>query len=86
VVTEALEAGVPVHVVRRMAGHSTVITTLDHHAHVRDQALRDAAATMKPLIVLDGSADGSSRTTGGISTPTSWTRQPMYSVRDELEK
>jgi len=45
-VTEALEAGVPVHVVQRMAGHSTVITTLAHYAHVRDQALRDAAAIL----------------------------------------
>ena len=42
-VTEALEAGVPVHIVQRMAGHSSVQTTLAHYAHVRDSALRDAS-------------------------------------------
>jgi len=42
-VTEALEAGVPIHVVQRMAGHSSVATTLGHYAHVRDAALREAA-------------------------------------------
>ena len=41
-VTEALEAGVPIHVVQRMAGHASVQTTLGHYAHVRDAALREA--------------------------------------------
>lgn len=42
-VTEALEAGVPVHIVQKLAGHSAVQTTLGHYAHVRDAAMRDAA-------------------------------------------
>jgi integrase len=45
-VTEALEAAVPVHVVQRMAGHAAVQTTLGHYAHVWDQALRDAALAL----------------------------------------
>jgi len=45
-VTEALEAGVPVHIVQRMAGHAAVQTTLGHYAHVRDPALRDAAVAL----------------------------------------
>jgi len=45
-VTEALEAGGPVQVVRRMAGHAAVQITLGHYAHVRDQALRDAAGAL----------------------------------------
>lgn len=45
-VTEALEAGVPVHVAQRMAGHAAVQTTLGHYAQVRDQALRDAAEAL----------------------------------------
>ena len=42
-VTDALEAGIPVHVVQKMAGHTAVQTTLGHYAHVRDKALREAA-------------------------------------------
>jgi len=42
-VTEALEAGVPVHVAQKMAGHASVTTTLAVYSHVRDKAMREAA-------------------------------------------
>jgi hypothetical protein len=29
-----------------MAGHATIITTLAHYAHVRDEALKEAAAML----------------------------------------
>ena len=42
-VTEVLESSVPIHVAQRMAGHSSVQTALNHYAHVRDTALKEAA-------------------------------------------
>lgn len=42
--TTALTAGVPVHVVSRNLGHSSISVTVDTYGHVTDDASRDAAA------------------------------------------
>jgi integrase len=39
-----LKYGVPMHVVSRILGHSTIATTVNIYGHVEDEALDDAAA------------------------------------------
>ena len=45
-VTELLEAGVPPHVVKDMAGHADIQTTLKHYAHARTDALVKGAEAL----------------------------------------
>jgi integrase/recombinase XerC len=46
-VTHLLEAGTPVHVVRDLAGHRNVATTLNYYATVFDDNRRDAIDTLR---------------------------------------
>lgn len=50
--TAALEAGVPIHVVSRNLGHSSIAITVDTYGHVTDDASRDAAARVADALGL----------------------------------
>lgn len=50
--TAALEAGVPIHVVSRNLGHSSITITVDTYGHVTDDASRDAAARVADALGL----------------------------------
>lgn len=41
-VTTLLERGAPIHSVQALAGHKSLATTMNHYAHSRQKALRDA--------------------------------------------
>lgn len=44
--TALLEAGVDAKIAQRLLGHAQISTTLDIYTHVRDEAIKDAAARM----------------------------------------
>lgn len=50
--TAALLAGVPLHVVSRSLGHSTISITADVYGHVSDDASQDAAARVAKALAL----------------------------------